>query len=251
MSVLTNLRRLVDLKLETWKGLLDYRGKDHRKFYPWTFAMNGQTARLETTRQIIVNLKIKRIIETGTYRGTTTEWFSQFRIPVETVEISDRYFVFSKVRLANRKNVTVFRGSSIEFLKTRMSGATSDPNDPVLFYLDAHWNDYLPLREELELIFACCRNPIVLIDDFKVPDDPGYGYDNYGPNKALTLEFVAASRIPQLSCFFPSIPSHEETGARRGYAVLTSSETVAVRLRGITLLREHFLWPASYEDPTS
>ena len=80
MNVLA-LRRLAELdldltKVETWKGLFDYRSKDHRKFYPWTFAMNGQTARLETTRQIIVNLKIERIIETGTYRGTTTEWMS-------------------------------------------------------------------------------------------------------------------------------------------------------------------------------
>jgi hypothetical protein len=250
MNVLA-LRRLFDLdldltKVETWRGLFDYRSKDHRKFYPWTFAMNGQTARLETTRQIIVNLKIKRIIETGTYRGTTTEWFSQFRIPVETVEISYRYFAFSKARLANRQNVIVFRGSSVPFLKAKMSSATGALDDPLLFYLDAHWNDFLPLRDELGLIFTCCRNPVVIIDDFKVPDDPGYEYDNYGPDKALSLEFVAASKLPQLSCFFPSTPSDEETGARRGYVVLTSSESMALRLRTINLLREHFSRSVSY-----
>jgi hypothetical protein len=239
-----SLRRLVKLhldltKFETWKGIFDYRSKDHRKFYPWTFAMNGQTARLETTRQIIFNLKIERVIETGTYRGTTTEWFSQFKIPVETVEISYRYFAFSKARLANAQNVNVFRGSSVPFLKTKTALATGTLDDSLLFYLDAHWNDYLPLREELELIFANFRNAVVLVDDFKVPGDPGYEYDDYGPDKALTLEFIEASKLPHISCFFPSTPSAEETGLRRGYVVLTSSENMAARLRGITLLREY------------
>jgi hypothetical protein len=249
MNVRT-VRMLADLdldltKFETWKGLFDYRSKDHRIFYPWTFAMNGQTARLETTRQIIVNLEIERIVETGTYRGTTTEWFSQFGIPVETVEISYRYFAFSKVRMASRPNVTVFRGSSVPFLKAKTVAATDALNGLFLFYLDAHWDEHLPLREELELIFAHFQNAVVLIDDFKVPDDPGYEYDDYGPNKALTLELVATSKLPRMSCFFPSTPSGEETGRRRGYVVLTHSEMSAARLREIKLLREHSLWSSS------
>ena len=206
--------------------------------------MNGQTSRLETTRQIIFRLKIGRIIETGTFRGTTTEWFSQFRIPVESVEVSYRYFAFSKARLANRGNVSIFRNSSVPFLKWKISIAAEALDDPLLFYLDAHWRDHLPLREELELIFAYCSNPVVIVDDFKVPDDPGYEYDNYGAGRSLTLEYVAASTLPKLSCFFPSTPAAEETGGRRGYVVLTSSEKMATQLRGINLLREHSAWPA-------
>jgi hypothetical protein len=206
--------------------------------------MNGQTSRLETTRQIIFSLKIRRIFETGTFRGTTTEWFSQFGIPVETVEINYRYFAFSKVRLANRGNVRVFQSNSVAFLKWKISIADG-LDDPLLFYLDAHWRDHLPLREELELIFAHYSNPIVIIDDFKVPDDPGYGYDDYGTGRALTLEYVTASRLPKLSCFFPCTPASEETGARRGYVVLTSSEKMAIQLLGINLLREHSAGPRS------
>ena len=115
---------------------------------------------------------------------------------------------------------------------------------PYYFVLMHTGMTFLPLRDELELIFARCRNPVVIIDDFKVPDDPGYGYDNYGPDQALTLEFVAASKLPEFSCFFPSTPSDEETGARRGYVVLTSSESMSLRLRMINLLREHFSRPA-------
>ena len=29
-----------------------------------------------------------------------------------------------------------------------------------------------------------------MIDDFQVPDDPGYAYDDYGPGKALTPDLV-------------------------------------------------------------
>jgi predicted O-methyltransferase YrrM len=92
------------MSLQTLAGFIDFRSRDYRKFYPWGFAMNDQTARLEATRQIIFALKIRRIIETGTFRGTTTEWFSQFGLPVETVEVNKRYFAFAKARLKKFAN---------------------------------------------------------------------------------------------------------------------------------------------------
>jgi hypothetical protein len=60
----------------------------------------------------------------------------------------------------------------------------------ILFYLDAHWNDDLPLEEELELIFSVHPHAVVMIDDFQVPDDPGYQFDEYGPGKALTPALI-------------------------------------------------------------
>jgi hypothetical protein len=54
-----------------------------------------------------------------------------------------------------------------------------DPtNDPTLFYLDAHWEEYLPLRDELQLIYNNFPRAVVLVDDFKVDDDLGYGFDS-------------------------------------------------------------------------
>src|SRR5450631_3532673 len=75
---------LVNLQLA--RGLADYYSRNKNKFYPWGFAMNGMTSRLEATRQIIYALGIERIVETGTFRGTTAEWFAQFGITVESVE---------------------------------------------------------------------------------------------------------------------------------------------------------------------
>jgi hypothetical protein len=57
------------------------------------------------------------------------------------------------------------------------------------------------------------------VDDFQVPGDHGYGYDNYGVGKALTREYIVplVSQF-ELSEFYPRTPSSVETGGRRGSA---------------------------------
>jgi len=55
------------------------------------------------------------------------------------------------------------------------------------FYLDAHWEESLPPREELDLIIREFKQFVVMIDDFEIPNDPGYGFDDYGPGKRLSL----------------------------------------------------------------
>jgi hypothetical protein len=215
-------------------GLADYYSRRKGVFYPWGFAMNSMTSRLEATRQMIYALGIEQIIETGTYRGTTTEWFAQFGIPVETVEINERFFAFSKMRLAGFKNVQVLLTSSVPYLRERK--ATSKPT---LFYLDSHWENHLPLREELELIFTKYPKSVVLIDDFQVADDRGYGFDHYASDKELTIDYVRASNVPALSYFFPSTPSGQETGAKRGWVVLTADAGMADQLRDVPLVRAY------------
>jgi hypothetical protein len=226
------------MNIKSLIGAIDYWTKDQKRFYPWGFAMNGQTSRLETTRQIIHSLEITRIVETGTYRGTTTEWFSQFGVPVETVELHPRFAEFSRRRLANRSNVALAIDSSVPFLKKRVSDK-SKALGRQLFYLDSHWENHLPLKEELQLIFENYGEAVVLIDDFKVEDDPGYGFDSYSPEKTISLDYVMATGLRGLRCFYPATPSAEETGARRGWAVITSNDALAAKLAQISLLREY------------
>ena len=61
-----------------------------------------------------------------------------------------------------------------------------------------------------------------MIDDFKVPNDPGYIYDNYGPERALTETILPEEPLRGWTVFYPAVPSNEETGARRGSCVLIS-----------------------------
>jgi predicted O-methyltransferase YrrM len=222
-------------RIRELKGLTDYALRDHRKFYPWGFAMNGQTSRLEAVRQIIFAAGIDRIIETGTFRGTTTEWFAQFGLPVETVETDRRFFSFAKARLSRFSNTEAHLDSSVPFLIKTLSHA--DRRDRILFYLDAHWENSLPLREELQVIFANHTNSIVVIDDFNVRDDTGYSYDNYGPDKALTLEYIENSNLPPYYAFYPATPAKQETGMKSGWIVLTPEPDIARILRTLAVLR--------------
>src|SRR5439155_1380246 len=149
----------------------------HRQFFdPWGGAMNGQTARIEIVRTLIHSVRPVGIIETGTYRGTTTEWFAGFGIPVLTIETDERAFRFARRRLAQFPNVRVVHGASVASLAT-----VPRERDPVFCYLDAHRAANLPLRGELQTIFDRMPRAVVLIDDFAIPDDPGYGFGDYGP----------------------------------------------------------------------
>src|SRR5579859_7734280 len=104
------------MTLDRLRGIIEHKSGLVRYFYPWGFAMNGMTSRLEAIRQIIFSLKIECIIETGTFRGTTAEWFAQLGLPLETVELIQRYYSFSRERLRGYSNVALYLNSSVSFL---------------------------------------------------------------------------------------------------------------------------------------
>ena len=85
-----------------------------------------------------------------------------------------------------------------------------------LFYLDAHWEEHLPLRNELELISRKFNLWIAVIDDFNVPGDDGYGFDNYGAGQILNMDYIRQCKINNAAIFFPNVSSKWETGAKRG-----------------------------------
>ncbi|MEM6886455.1 MAG: hypothetical protein AAF571_15645, partial [Verrucomicrobiota bacterium] len=68
------------------------------------------------------------------------------------------------------------------------------------------------------------------------PDDEGYGYDDYGEGKALTLELLQQLDLSGLTAYFPTLPSSEETGAKKGCVVLATSESARQRLDSISTL---------------
>jgi hypothetical protein len=67
--------------------------------------------------------------------------------------------------------------------------------------------------------------PIVMIDDFQVPNSE-YLFDDYGPGKTLNLSYLdPTTSAYKLSVFFPAETSSGETGARRGSVVLCHGMT--------------------------
>jgi hypothetical protein len=108
-------------------------------------------------------------------------------------------------------------------------------------YLDSHWGEDLPLLEELAIIFEAADHPVVMIDDFRVPDDAGYRFDDHGEKKTVSLEYLSWEPSSNAVIFFPAARSNHETGACRGCAIVSKrTSPVAASLASLTTLRPWF-----------
>lgn len=219
-------------------GILDY----YR--YPgmrtsWGGPFNGQTHRQRMVEAFIRKLSLHAIVETGTYRGTTTAYLASLtHLPIYTVELKTPTRGFACAALWRFKNVRVYGGDSRLFLR-KLAAKTAFRGKRLLFYLDAHWPLDLPLAEEIAIVFTTWDRALVLVDDFQVPDDSGYAYDNYGPGKALTFDYIRpAIRKFGLHTFVPSLPSILETGKKRGSVVLAADADLIEILRSMSEIRE-------------
>ncbi|HEY0941654.1 MAG TPA: hypothetical protein VGE08_16245 [Steroidobacter sp.] len=215
---------------------LEYRLKPHRRA-SWGGPMNGQVGRVRICRDILTTLSPTAIVETGTFRGTTTEFFAEFPMPVYSVEAEPRFHHFAAYRFRDlRDRVHLTLGDSRSFLN-RLAADASMPKNNVFFYLDAHWNADLPLAEEITTIFANWQQAVIMIDDFAVPDDT-YAYDDYGPGAALNAEYLDRLGRTDMYRFYPSLRAAEETGAKRGCVVLCNDPQVRDRLKALSSLRQ-------------
>jgi predicted O-methyltransferase YrrM len=198
---------------------------------------NAQTGRVNIFKAILDECQPIALVETGTFVATTTCFLAQSTSkPIYTVELDPKHYGYASERLRGYKNVFLEKGDSRSFLRRCVSKPNLQ-NGPVLFYLDAHWEHDLPLAEEIDIIFSALPEAIVIVDDFQVPGEPSYGYDDYGAGKALTSEYIAPScQKFSLIKFFPSIPTNEETGAKRGCVVLARSRKIVSMLERINLL---------------
>ncbi len=227
---------------DTLLGKIDYWFRRELR-NSWGGPFNGQRFRQCIFFDILFYNKIEMIIETGTFRGTTTELFAATTLPVFTAEIHPRFFSFSKTRFTKRTtNIHLYNSDSRAFLRL-LANSNIGLNQSIFFYLDAHWEENLPLMEELEIIFDNWHRAIVMIDDFHVPDTD-YFYDNYGPGKALTTELIKPIVIKHsLFMYVPALPPDMETGARRGSIILcreNDAQQISTYVRTLRRLDIHY-----------
>jgi len=144
----------------------------------------------EEFKKLIEKFKIKKIIETGTYHGWSTMKLSEFNLPVTTIELSNENYQIAKnnIEQKNITNVEVLLGSSPNVLNSILN----NNEEGLLLFLDAHWHNYWPIHDELNVCINKKIKPIIVIHDFYVPDDNGqakFGYDSYdGQN--LDFEYI-------------------------------------------------------------
>tara|TARA_Y100000592_G_scaffold91377_1_gene151441 strand:+ start:4915 stop:5520 length:606 start_codon:yes stop_codon:yes gene_type:complete len=138
----------------------------------------------DVAKEIIDAFKTDMFVETGFFRGSTTtvirSWFKD--LSILEIEINPLYCNYGKHIFRNDPNTEIVLSDSKIFLENNISKFFRS-NNP-MFYLDAHWDPKnWPLRNE---IMSICKlnSPIIIIDDFKTPDETGgiskiHGYDSY------------------------------------------------------------------------
>jgi hypothetical protein len=199
---------------------------------------NGQKHRKKIFADIMGAASFDAIIETGTWLGNTTGFMHLTSgKPVYSCELNPRFAALSRMRLADMDQVHLQLGDSRKFLQALRGSDLATKT--VFIYLDAHWYDDLPLAEEMEIIGSGWKNYVVLIDDFQVPDDREYYYDNYGEGKALELSLLSeVIRKNNLAVFFPQARCSEETGGCCGCVVLVPRGELSQKLAKLPSLRE-------------
>jgi|SRR5579872_4397549 len=221
-------RKILELLPGAWVGWAEYHFRPSIGGYG---ILNGQEGRRALFEDIIEQFQCDAIIETGTYKASTTLYFSQFAETVISLESSSRYFTYARLRTVNVKNIEILRGFSEELLP-KILRRPDLREKRIFFYLDAHWGGTLPLRRELTAIAELTRDNLIMIDDFEIPGDSGYRFDDYGGTDRLDLSYLRRLDLGRdLFVFFPTIASAEETGFRQGYCLATNSSDVASLLR--------------------
>ncbi len=180
-------------------------GKILWKFAPYRYPLHGDVISIQLFKEIVEEFDIDTIVETGTFRGFTTELLAKMfpKIKIYTCEINGLNYLKAKKNLAKYKNVHLFKGTSPTFLADLLDNKKI--SNKTLFYLDAHWLDEWPLEEEIKIISTRLKNAIVVIDDFKVPGNNNFAFDKYGSKEcALPMIIGNISSKNTYDLLFPS-----------------------------------------------
>ena len=78
----------------------------------WGGPFNGQLQRQKIVRDVLQGIDLQLIVETGTFRGTTTQWFvDNTSRTVHTVEYSPEYWGYCIARFVFTRRVRLERGT--------------------------------------------------------------------------------------------------------------------------------------------
>ena len=188
-----------------------------------TYFFNGQKNRARVFRAIDSAIPFENYIETGTFLGMTTDFLSRTAMArggrVLSCELNDRHFAIANRTVGHRRNVHLRHANSVDFLESLRSDLSQATN---FVYLDAHWGDYLPLRDELSILKEW-PNTVVLIDDCKVPSDLRFSGTSTTKNERYALSTSSRKLLGDRGALLSGAILPRMRALRRpgGYAVLS------------------------------
>jgi len=133
---------------------------------------------------------ITAIYETGTFHGGSTLILGNMfpNAKVFSYETNRNNCIVAATACVSNPNITIRNMSSVDGLQKDVA-----PNkENVLFFLDAHWGNYWPLQDELNVIASKGIRPVIIIHDFFVPNAKGgakFGFDRY-KGQPLNLNYI-------------------------------------------------------------
>ncbi len=197
----------------------------------WGGPLNGQRRR-QMVFAALMRVDPDAIIETGTYLGASTAFFARQGLPVHTCESQSEYYAQAIANLAEFPNVHMHLQDSRSFLSDLADDRALAYACP-LFYLDAHWYNDLPLAAEIAIIRARWPRFMIMVDDFEVPGERGYGFDRYADGLELTLDYLRREAIDlsTMAVMFPTATAASETSVKRGTLMLSSLDIYDQHLR--------------------
>lgn len=159
----------------------EYREATLSNYVPF----HGDLFTLATVHQLVSKGGVKLFLELGSYYGGTALYMGQtLGLEVQTCEPLEAHYKIAADILEGVADVR--QETSVEFLKRLEPRSSSVP----LIYVDSHGYGFKwELLEELRLILQRPGPAYVIIDDFKIPDRPAFGFDSY-KGQECSLEYI-------------------------------------------------------------
>lgn len=148
------------------------------------------------------------LIETGTNVGSTLAYFAK-RYPLVrcfSCEPDESAYSLARKHTENLENVSIFRGTSQQFMANLITNESWVFSEQCMFWLDAHGYGFeWPLKDELEFITRHFNSGYILVDDFKVPGREDFIYDQYLEH-VCSYDYVKDALNPDRTyqLFYPS-----------------------------------------------
>jgi hypothetical protein len=205
---------------------------------------HGNELHRHVINTLIEKCDVTSFVETGTYGGDSTSYIASKHpsLSVFTCEINEAYFKNASKKLKNFKNVKASNESSEKFI-TRLVSEGVLGKLP-MFFLDAHWHDYWPLKDEVTII-GTLPAFILMIDDFRVPNCPWFESSS-GGGGTIGVHRTQPDTRP---CNMSLIDEHLPDDCLVGYPTYTKKEAPPpTRLVGHSIILHGVDLPEELDD---
>jgi predicted O-methyltransferase YrrM len=160
--------------------------------------------------------QITTVVETGIDWGGSTRFFAQMVPRVIGVDNDPvRIAAFKKEMAEDRlTGIELVEGNSPDVLRS-LAASLDAPH--TLFFLDAHWQAYWPLKDEIRAIPR--GQGILVMHDARVPGVPTLGVDSYD-GQELSYEYLAEVLTEWSPVHYVEYNDDTAQGSRRGVMIV-------------------------------